>query len=203
MVEALAKKFKLKVELKNLLPLDVEFDENDLDAMAEHTIPPHETTKRELATMVVLLLVCLIAMFAFDTGHSLIYAIVVFLILKNLMTGDKVGHTVVNEIREVEEEIHHLYKEAEEFEVTDVFVTFETEQMQRLVLETMCVPGFRKDEVNEKFKFEGVVLELEEPDEPSSMRWEDLDVPWAVSERIMHHMFLELSTLLMSFNTFQ
>ncbi len=186
-----------------MLPLDVEFDENDLDAMAEHTIPPHETTKRELATMVVLLLVCLIAMFAFDTGHSLIYAIVVILILKNLMTGDKVGHTVVNEIREVEEEIHHLYKEAEEFEVTDVFVTFETEQMQRLVLETMCVPGFRKDEVNEKFKFEGVVLELEEPDEPSSMRWEDLDVPWAVSERIMHHMFLELSTLLMSFNTFQ
>jgi hypothetical protein len=67
------------------------------------------------------------------------------------------------------------------YPASSVFVTFETEEMQRRVLKAMTYPKLCKGVVDSKYKFEGHVLEVTEPDEPCSIRWDDLDESKIVS----------------------
>jgi len=63
-----------------------------------------------------------------------------------------------------------------DFPTSGVFVTFETEEMQQRVLAEMTFPSLCSHVVDSKFKWGGhVVLEIDEPDEPSSIRWADID----------------------------
>jgi len=67
------------------------------------------------------------------------------------------------------------------FPASSVFITFETEEMQRRVLEEMTYPTLCRGVVDSRYKLEGLVLEITEPDEPSSIRWKDLDELRSVS----------------------
>lgn len=178
LVEALLKKYNHRVTIKEKLPLDVIYDEDDLDGMAELLPKPFKLTRTQNTVLALIFYVVLFILVDVDHHHSALYTILGLLALNFFLGGGKSGQEMVDEMRELDEEIRHLASEGEEFEVTDVFMTFETEEMQRLVLTSMCIPGYRKSEVNDELKFEGIVLEVKEPDEPSSLRWEDLDVPY-------------------------
>ncbi len=70
-----------------------------------------------------------------------------------------------------------------DFPTSGVFVTFETEEMQQRVLAEMTFPSLCSHVVDSKFKWGGhVVLEIDEPDEPSSIRWADIDETLGASE---------------------
>lgn len=69
-----------------------------------------------------------------------------------------------------------------DFPVTNIFLTFETEKDQRHVLRKLSVgslKAFRNDKKalsNPKYLFRDEhVLAVEEPDEPSTIRWQDLN----------------------------
>ncbi len=65
---------------------------------------------------------------------------------------------------------------AGDFPVTRVFVTFEKEEMQQRVLKALTYPKLCKGMVDSMYKFDGhILLKVREPDEPSSIRWNDLD----------------------------
>jgi hypothetical protein len=69
-----------------------------------------------------------------------------------------------------------------EYPVTNVFLTFETEKSQRHVLEKLSVGSLSANKndhnalSNPKYLFRGKqVLAVSEPDEPSTIRWQDLN----------------------------
>lgn len=69
-----------------------------------------------------------------------------------------------------------------DFPVTNVFLTFETEKDQRNVLQKLSVGSLKaarndkKALSDKKYLFRGEhVLAVEEPDEPSTIRWQDLN----------------------------
>jgi len=57
-----------------------------------------------------------------------------------------------------------------EYNVTNVFVTFETERAARKVLKAMTFPILRREK-NGEFRYNGTVLRVKQADEPSSIRW--------------------------------
>ena len=83
-----------------------------------------------------------------------------------------------------------------DYDVTNVFVTFETEEDQRYVLSQLSV-GLLQAQMNDKsavrrkeYLFDGEhVLYVSEPGEPSTIRWEDLNVsiPQAVKLLTFSH----------------
>jgi len=75
------------------------------------------------------------------------------------------------------------------YPASSVFITFETEEMQRRVLKEMTHPKLSKSVVDSRYKFEGLVLEITEPDEPSSIRWKDLDELESVSSPVKFDIF--------------
>jgi len=85
-----------------------------------------------------------------------------------------------------------------EFQVSDVFVTFETEQSQRKILERLSVGDMqvwsqRKKGIPSERLFRGKhVLKVIEPAEPSSVRWLDLD------ESYLLQIFQRIFTLIIS-----
>ena len=83
-------------------------------------------------------------------------------------------------ILRIDDKVDELLADAD-FGVSDVFITFETEEMQRVVLDTMKIPKFRRHLVDDDMKFEGVVLDFDIADEPCSIRWTSLDVSIWVS----------------------
>lgn len=73
----------------------------------------------------------------------------------------------------------------QEYPASNVFVCFETEAAQRQVLTTLSVGALaakRHDErvlPDHKYLFRGThVLQVEEPEEPNTIRWEDLNSPF-------------------------
>ena len=74
-----------------------------------------------------------------------------------------------------------------EYDVSDIFVTFNTEEDQRNVLEKLSVGVLsiitqNKDALPSDYLFRGEhVLDVFEPAEPSSIRWQDLDETFLVS----------------------
>ena len=87
-------------------------------------------------------------------------------------------------LEELDAEIEALSEK--KFNVSSVFITFETEQSQRRVLEAMSFPKLQSvASIPEEFMFEGHKLTILEPDEPSSIRWADLNVPELVSPNML------------------
>ena len=89
-----------------------------------------------------------------------------------------------------------------EYPVTNVFVTFETEEDQRRVLENMCVgyTAAKKNDVNalsdQKYLFRGErVLDVVEPEEPSTIRWQDLNA--SMPQRLKEQAYTLVYTLVM------
>ncbi len=87
-----------------------------------------------------------------------------------------------------------------EYPVTNVFVTFETEQDQRRVLKNLSV-GYRNAKSNNKnalshskFLFRGeMVLDVVEPEEPSTIFWQNLNAP--LKKRLKQQIYTLLYTL--------
>jgi len=75
------------------------------------------------------------------------------------------------------------------YPASSVFITFETEEMQRRVLKELIYPTLCRGVVDSRYKFEGLVLEITEPDEPSSIRWKDLDELASVSSTVNFDFF--------------
>lgn len=85
--------------------------------------------------------------------------------------------TLVDNIFRLEKEIKDLQKE--KYDATKVFVTFETEEAQRSAMSGMAVGRLdvmlnRTENVPPSTVFQGRVLSVQEPSEPSSVRWLDL-----------------------------
>lgn len=88
-----------------------------------------------------------------------------------------------------------------EYPVTNVFVTFETEEDQRKVLEELCV-GYKNGQNNnsdalsdKKYMFRGeFVLDAVEPEEPSTIRWQDLNA--SMTQRLKQQIHTLVWTLL-------
>ena len=183
LLNLLLEKLTLRTKLKDMLPLDVEYDEDNLDEMAEYTDPPKKSKMIRNVIFFVLFFALFYLVFEFVVTHSALYATIGLIIAQILMKKQLTGHQIVEKMRELDTEIAEESSKSEDFKVSDVFVTFETEDMQRVALKSLKVPGFRSSEVDDELKFEGVILEVDEPDEPSSMRWQDLDVPFWVSAK--------------------
>ena len=76
---------------------------------------------------------------------------------------------VVDKIKKLDEEID--IKGKENFDVSSVFITFEKQANKNIVLEQMKRAKLKK----EPLRFNGKILTISEPAEPSSIRWGDLD----------------------------
>ncbi|CAJ1969146.1 unnamed protein product [Cylindrotheca closterium] len=94
-----------------------------------------------------------------------------------------------------------------DYHVTNVFVTFETEEDQRRVLSELSV-GFWQSQINDRkavpkeYLFDGErVLYVSEPDEPSAIRWQDLNVSYlkVVKLMIFSHMLSLISIVAVFF----
>jgi hypothetical protein len=86
---------------------------------------------------------------------------------------------LVDKIFSLEDRIKELLKE--EYQVTKVFVTFETEEGQRnalaaLTTSRMILSMNQTDKVPPSTVFEGRVLQVVEPSEPNTIRWRSLHV---------------------------
>ncbi len=64
------------------------------------------------------------------------------------------------------------------YNVASVFVTFETEASQRAVLSQLSRSALTPGPTYDYFKFKDVVLDVERVEEPDSIRWQDLNVPF-------------------------
>lgn len=89
------------------------------------------------------------------------------------------------EIESIEINIRRMRKE-EYFHVAAVFATFETENEQRQVLNKLStgflvVLGLKKPAPSLPLFRDMTVLQVKEPNEPSSIRWVDLGVPFKVN----------------------
>jgi hypothetical protein len=88
---------------------------------------------------------------------------------------------LVQRLDAIDEKIKEYFKTAKEPDVTKIFLTFETEAAQREILAKMTVGTL--DALNNNLKavdpqylFRGkYVLEVREPDEPTAIRWHELN----------------------------
>ena len=89
-------------------------------------------------------------------------------------------HILVDRIFKLTEEIKEL--QTRHYDVTDIFVTFETEAGQRTALSALKVPGKIDIAMNNTSRvasstlFRGRVLNVEEAPEPNAVRWLDIHV---------------------------
>ena len=105
---------------------------------------------------------------------------------------------LVDKVFSLTEDIKELQKE--KYEVTKVFVTFETEEGQRAALEALAVGKLdimfqNTSNSAPSALFKGKVLKVEEPTEPSAVRWRDLQS--SAITRIAVRAFNLLATLAM------
>lgn len=89
--------------------------------------------------------------------------------------GSEPAEKIYGKLLELDSAIDELSQR--DYDVSSVFITFEKEEMQRTVLRAMTVPRMKPDLLDERYKFHGHVLTLSEADEPSSIRWGNLDNP--------------------------
>jgi len=89
---------------------------------------------------------------------------------------------IIQRLQDVDKQIIELQKV--DYEVTDVIVTFETEDGQRLALETLScgridirTQRIRSRKEEELFRGKHI-LDCEQPDEPSAMRYLDIDTSY-------------------------
>lgn len=139
LIKLLIQKHRLLTNIADLLPLDITFDENKLDEMAQK---------------------CRSVSF----WDKLFYC-------------GKPAEKVLSKVKQVDSQINKLLEEPH-FEPTNIFITFETEEMQADVLEAMKKPDHL---IDDSVKFEGELLHVTKPDEPSSIRWHSLNSTLSVS----------------------
>uniref|UniRef100_A0A7S3QEB8 CSC1/OSCA1-like cytosolic domain-containing protein n=1 Tax=Chaetoceros debilis TaxID=122233 RepID=A0A7S3QEB8_9STRA len=67
---------------------------------------------------------------------------------------------------------------SKDYGVASVFLTFQTQGQQRMVLDELLVPTFFSSRKlnDEKYMYEGKILKVCEPAEPSDIRWGDLNI---------------------------
>ena len=87
------------------------------------------------------------------------------------------AETLVDRVFQLTEEIKVL--QAEKYDVTKVFVTFETEEGQRAALEALAIGRLdvmmnNKNAIAPSALFKDTILKIGEPSEPSAVRWLDL-----------------------------
>lgn len=95
------------------------------------------------------------------------------------LMGNYSGEQLKEEILKLDERIMELSQN--QYNVAEIFITFETEAAQRLALKSLCVK--RLDSLTNNtaalpkhLLYEGShVLNVVEPPEPSAIRWQDLD----------------------------
>jgi len=92
---------------------------------------------------------------------------------KKLLCCAKSPQRLVTDIRQRDDEIV-AFADNPEFNVARVFVTFEKETYQRLVMKTLSVASINKKNVAGNLRYGDTVLKVIEPDEPLSIRWTDL-----------------------------
>ena len=99
---------------------------------------------------------------------------------KKLLCCAKSPQRLVTDIRQRDDEIV-AFADNPEFNVARVFVTFEKETYQRLVMKTLSVASINKKNVAGNLRYGDTVLKVIEPDEPLSIRWTDLSSTVTVS----------------------
>eukprot|EP00547_Thalassionema_nitzschioides_P011631 CAMPEP_0194259932 /NCGR_PEP_ID=MMETSP0158-20130606/44770_1 /TAXON_ID=33649 /ORGANISM="Thalassionema nitzschioides, Strain L26-B" /LENGTH=921 /DNA_ID=CAMNT_0038999929 /DNA_START=126 /DNA_END=2891 /DNA_ORIENTATION=- len=80
---------------------------------------------------------------------------------------------IYDKVKKIDREIEACV--GQDFPVSSVYITLETEEMQRKVLSEMIYPTFNPGIIDRKFTFKGNALKIDEPDEPSAVRWLDLE----------------------------
>jgi len=90
-----------------------------------------------------------------------------------------------NKLAQIEEHIENLKLKKQNPDAAKIFVIFEDEKSQRKCLETLStgwLPSlFEYGKIPKKYRFRGEnVLDVIEPSEPTSILWENLDVPFKV-----------------------
>jgi len=100
-------------------------------------------------------------------------------ILSRLLCCSAGPKALYDKVQAIDQEIERYVGQV--YPASSVYVTFETEEMQRRVLEEMTYPKLCKGFVDSKYLFDAHVLQIDEPDEPSSIRWHDLDEKKTVS----------------------
>jgi len=88
---------------------------------------------------------------------------------------------IYDNIKEIDDKVAQLSKK--EYDCTTVYITFETEQAQRYILETLTtsIHNANRQSIPTDFPVECLfrdkhLLRVKEPDEPNSIRWMDLNV---------------------------
>lgn len=139
LIQALIKRRKLILQLRNRLLIDDDFDSDNLEDLVSKC-PPVPTWKK--------ILCC---------------------------SSD--ANTVYENILKESDRIDQLSRK--EYKVSSVFVIFETEMTQREVLRRLSPPSICRPftGMEESLKFDGVVLNVKQTEEPSAIRWQDLNVP--------------------------
>ena len=115
---------------------------------------------------------------------------------------------LVYQINRLTFKIQRLAQFVDPYRVTRVFLTFETEEDQRRVLSALSVGSFQASSNNKKgvppshgvpkeHLFRGIyVLEVNEPDEPSTIRWADLNArSWQRKKQIFYTSLATLGKL--------
>lgn len=133
MLQKIIKRRHLLTLLRNHLPLNEDFDENDLE----------QTVLR-----------------CTDPG------------LLGRIFGSKGPKDIFDEIIKLDKEIEDCAQS--NFPASNIFITFETEDMQYEILKKMTYAKAKKS-IDSKYKFDGLTLKIKEVDEPSAIRWTDLD----------------------------
>ncbi|CAB9527143.1 protease (Partial), partial [Seminavis robusta] len=88
---------------------------------------------------------------------------------------------MVKKLEELETEIRTFFKTVQEPDTTQVYLTFETESAQRRVLKQMSIGTLdarrnKTEGIDPLYLFRGKhALEVREPDEPSTIRWQELN----------------------------
>ena len=101
---------------------------------------------------------------------------------KELLCFAKSPKSIVKSILQLDSQIKELSSHT--YDVGTVFVTFETESAQHHVLDTLIN---HRANLDEKFHFQGKVLKVKGPVEPSAVRWHDLNDSFTVSNDIPHY----------------
>lgn len=66
------------------------------------------------------------------------------------------------------------------YNVSSIIATFQTQKDQQTVLDRLVLPVLRQKQLPEEYKYDGVILDVKEPAEPSAVRWDDLNTPTSV-----------------------
>ncbi len=59
------------------------------------------------------------------------------------------------------------------YDVSSIIVTFQTQRDQQNVLDHLVLPALRKKQLQEEYKFDGIVLNVQKLAEPTAIRWDD------------------------------